>query len=119
MTAPSSRKRIIERAALDDVGVTERLLLDARVVEVRAVRAAEILDDVAAALHFGICGVPARDHAVVGADRAFESAADVARSRSATARPSPPGPGCPGKCRRAIELRNRTGTPTRMPEGLS
>ena len=85
-----------ERAALDHVGVTERLLLDPRVVEVRAVRAAEILDHEAAVLHAESasagatpcrrrCGSRTRDH-----DRRR-------RSRSATARPFPRGPGCPGR----------------------
>ena len=65
-----------QRAALDHVGVPDRLLLDADVVEVRAVRAAEILDDVAPVLHADL-RVPARDHAVVGADRALETTTDV------------------------------------------
>jgi hypothetical protein len=39
-----------ERAALHDIAVTECLLLNALIVEVRAVRAAEILDDEATVL---------------------------------------------------------------------
>jgi hypothetical protein len=65
-----------ERATLDDVRVTERLLLNARVVEMRAVRAAEVFDDEAAILVSKL-SVTARDHAVIGSDRAFETAADI------------------------------------------
>jgi hypothetical protein len=65
-----------ERAALDHIGVTECLLLNARVVDVGAVRAAEVFDDEATVLVSEL-RVPARDHAVIGSDRALETAADV------------------------------------------
>jgi hypothetical protein len=64
-----------ERAALDDVGVSECLLLHTHVVQVRAVRAAEILDDEATILIAKLC-VTARHHAVVGPNRALQAAAD-------------------------------------------
>jgi hypothetical protein len=64
-----------QRAALDHIGVPDGLLLDPHVVEVRAVRAAEVLDHVAARLHADL-RVPTRDHAIVSADRALEAAAD-------------------------------------------
>ena len=67
-----------ERAALHDVAVAHRLLLDPRVVEVRAVRAAQILDDKSAVL-IAELRVPARHHAVVRADRALQSTPDVHR----------------------------------------
>jgi hypothetical protein len=65
-----------QRATLNDVGMTERLLLDARVVEMRAVRAAEILDHEATILVTELC-MPPGHHAVVGANRALETATDV------------------------------------------
>jgi hypothetical protein len=65
-----------ERAALHDIGVTECLLLNALIVEMRAVRAAEIFDDVATVLVFEL-RVASRHHAVIGADRALEAAPDV------------------------------------------
>jgi hypothetical protein len=64
-----------ERAALHDVGVTERLLLHANVVEVRAVRAAEVFDHEAAVL-LAELRVSTRHHSVIRANRAFETAAD-------------------------------------------
>src|SRR5262249_18698923 len=65
-----------QRSALDNVAVGECLLPDTRVVDVRTVRAAEILDDESPVLHADL-GVPARHHAVVGANRALETAADI------------------------------------------
>jgi hypothetical protein len=64
-----------ERAALHDIAVAECLLLDALIVEVGAVRTAEILDDEAAIL-LAKLRVTARHHAVVGANRALQAAAD-------------------------------------------
>jgi hypothetical protein len=65
-----------QRAALRDIGVAQRGLLDAVVVVKDAVRATEILDDVDATFHADL-RVSARHHAVVGADRALETAAHV------------------------------------------
>jgi hypothetical protein len=64
-----------ERATLHDVAVPERLLLRARVVEVRTVRAAEILDDEATILVAKLRVAP-RHHSVVGADRALQASTD-------------------------------------------
>ena len=64
-----------ERAALHDVGVTERLLLHANVVEVRAVRAAEILDN-ETTIFLAELRVSTRHHSVICTNRAFETAAD-------------------------------------------
>ena len=64
-----------QRAALDDVAVAERLFLNPLVIEVRAVRAAEILDDEATVL-LAKLGVAARHHAVVGANRALQATTD-------------------------------------------
>jgi hypothetical protein len=55
--------------------VTERLLLNTRVVEMRAVRAAEVFDHEATVLVSEL-RVTTRHHAVIGSDRTLETAAD-------------------------------------------
>jgi hypothetical protein len=67
-----------ERAALDHVAVADRLFLHARVVEVRAVRAAEILDD-KSSVFIPELRVATRHHAVVGTNCALQPATDVDR----------------------------------------
>jgi hypothetical protein len=64
-----------ERAALHDVSVTERLLLDANVVEVGAVCTAEVFDNETAILLTEL-RVSTRHHSVIRSNRAFETAAD-------------------------------------------
>jgi hypothetical protein len=81
LRADDVRRSLIEKAdrqrsALNNIGVAQCLLLDARIVDHRAVRAAEILDNESPVLHADL-GVPARHHSVVGADRALEASADV------------------------------------------